>query len=99
MVAIKIIEHSADDSSKVDGLREALLCSNIQHPNVVGLQAASSAVAALQIPCSSGECTHACMHARRSGCSQCSRSRTCRGTRGVGRSRPAAADVMQAGEG
>lgn len=37
MVAIKVIEHSEEDSSKVDGLREALLCSNIQHPNVVGM--------------------------------------------------------------
>ena len=36
-MAIKVIEHSADDNSKLDGLRESLLCSNIQHPNVVSL--------------------------------------------------------------
>ena len=35
MVAIKVIEHNADDNSKMDGLRESLLCSSIQHPNVV----------------------------------------------------------------
>lgn len=44
MVAIKVIEHSADDSSKLDGLRESILCSNIQHPNVVS-------PASCNIPC------------------------------------------------
>ena len=41
MVAIKVIEHAADDASKLDGLRESLLSSNIQHPNVVGTYKAS----------------------------------------------------------
>ena len=35
MVAVKIIEHSADENSKIEGFRENLVCSNIQHPNVL----------------------------------------------------------------
>lgn len=37
MVAVKIIEHSADINSKIEGLRETMVSSNIQHPNVVSL--------------------------------------------------------------
>ena len=35
MVAVKIIEHSADINSKIEGFRETMVSSNIQHPNVV----------------------------------------------------------------
>ena len=35
MVAVKIIEHSADINSKMEGFRETMVSSNIQHPNVV----------------------------------------------------------------
>ena len=35
MVAVKVIEHSADINSKIEGFRETLVSSNIQHPNVV----------------------------------------------------------------
>ena len=37
MVAVKIIEHSADINSKIEGFRENVVSSNIQHPNVVSL--------------------------------------------------------------
>lgn len=37
MVAVKIIEHSADINSKMEGFRETMVSSNIQHPNVVSL--------------------------------------------------------------
>ena len=35
MVAVKIIEHPADVNSRIEALRETLVCSNINHPNVV----------------------------------------------------------------
>ncbi len=35
MVAVKIIEHSADENSKMESFRENLVSSNIQHPNVL----------------------------------------------------------------
>ena len=35
MVAVKIVEHSADINSKIDSFRETMVSSNIQHPNVV----------------------------------------------------------------
>ena len=35
MVAVKVIEHSADINSKIEGFRETMVSSNIQHPNVV----------------------------------------------------------------
>ncbi|CAL5221171.1 g3314 [Coccomyxa viridis] len=35
MVAVKIIEHSADINSKIEGFRENVVSSNIQHPNVL----------------------------------------------------------------
>lgn len=35
MVAVKVIEHSADENSKIESFRENLVCSNIQHPNVL----------------------------------------------------------------
>ena len=38
MVAVKIIEHSADINSKIEGFRENVVSSNIQHPNVVSCQ-------------------------------------------------------------
>ena len=38
MVAVKIIEHSADINSKIEGFRETMVSSNIQHPNVVSAQ-------------------------------------------------------------
>ena len=34
-MAVKIIEHSADINSKIEGFRENMVSSNIQHPNVV----------------------------------------------------------------
>ena len=37
MVAVKIIEHSADINSKMEGFRENVVSSNIQHPNVVSI--------------------------------------------------------------
>lgn len=42
MVAVKIIEHSADINSKIEGFRETMVSSNIQHPNVVSAQSAYS---------------------------------------------------------
>ncbi len=36
MVAVKIIEHSSDINSKIEGFRENVVSSSIQHPNVVG---------------------------------------------------------------
>ncbi|KAK9915364.1 hypothetical protein WJX75_008098 [Coccomyxa subellipsoidea] len=35
MVAVKIIEHSADENSKIESFRENLVSSNLQHPNVL----------------------------------------------------------------
>ena len=35
MVAVKIIQHSADIKSKIEAFRETLVSANIHHPNVV----------------------------------------------------------------
>ena len=43
MVAVKIIEHSADINSKIEGFRETVVSSSIQHPNVVSAMSRHSA--------------------------------------------------------
>ena len=47
MVAVKIIEHSADENSKIESFRENLVSSNLQHPNVLITYKASACYKAL----------------------------------------------------
>jgi hypothetical protein len=34
-VAIKVVPHEGELGGRADALRESLLCSNVQHPNIV----------------------------------------------------------------
>ena len=42
-MAVKIINHDKHVGNNFDALRESVLCSNIQHPNVVMTYKVSSA--------------------------------------------------------
>ena len=62
VVAIKIVDHSAYVGTRVDALRESVLSTSVQHPNVVR-------VLAWMTCCSSALCLHVVGQFHRQACS------------------------------